>query len=173
MVNYSAMWPLLSIYMDLTVFVRWKVQEYLVVGLWIKWVVTVLVDVVGIFRTYLPIKAAISLFMDTCDQEPLLLPKMQDPKSLRLHWRSFSRWGREGFPCFSSNTGGQYFLYDCIWPVAPPDYPSYMTNNHWCSVDAHFQDAVGSVCLFVLIMKVANTSKMDCDLPMSIFYDQQ
>ena len=50
-----------------------------------KQVVTVLEDVAGISRTYLLIKPAISLFMDACDQAPLLLRKMQDQKSLTLH----------------------------------------------------------------------------------------
>jgi hypothetical protein len=48
------------------------------------WVVTVLEDVVGIFRIDLPNEAAISLYMDTFDQAPLILPMMQDPKSLTL-----------------------------------------------------------------------------------------
>ena len=45
-----------------------------------KLAVTVPEDMVGIFHTYLLIKAAISLFMDACDQAPLILPKMEDPK---------------------------------------------------------------------------------------------
>jgi len=119
------------------------------------------------------IKAAIFMCMDACDQVPLILPKMQDPKSLMLCWRSFSRWGRECFTSFFCNKGGQYFVYDCFWPVAPPDYARYTTNNHWRSIDAQFQDVVGPVCIFVLIFKAANTSNMDCYVPMSIFYDQQ
>jgi len=42
------------------------------------YVVTVQEDVAGISRTYLPIMAAITLFMDACDQAPLILPQMQD-----------------------------------------------------------------------------------------------
>ena len=41
-----------------------------------------------ISRTYLPIKAAISFFMDAFDQAPLILPKMQDQILLTLCWRS-------------------------------------------------------------------------------------
>ena len=43
-----------------------------------KWVFTVPEDVVRISCTYLPIKAAISMIVDACDQAPLRLPKMQD-----------------------------------------------------------------------------------------------
>jgi len=39
----------------------------------------------GIIRTYLLIKTAISLFKDTSDQVPLILPKMQDTRLLTLH----------------------------------------------------------------------------------------
>ena len=53
-----------------------------------KEVVTVPEDVARISHTYLPIKASISIFMDACDQGPLILPKMQDQISLTLCWRS-------------------------------------------------------------------------------------
>jgi len=68
MVNHMAIWPLWSIYIVLTAFVFQKAQEYLVVALWIKQVVTVKEDVVGIFHTYLPLQDAISLFMEAGDQ---------------------------------------------------------------------------------------------------------
>jgi hypothetical protein len=50
-----------------------------------KYVITVPEDVVGTSHTYLPIKAAISIFMDACDEVPLIFPKMQEQKSLTLH----------------------------------------------------------------------------------------
>ena len=84
-----------------------------------KWVVTVPDDVAEIFCTFLPITAAISLFMDACDQVPLIIPKMQDPKSLTLRLRSFSWCARERFACFFGNKDGQYYVYDSIWPVTP------------------------------------------------------
>jgi len=37
----------------------------------------------------------------------------------------------------------------------PVDYPRYMTNNHWHSVDAHFQDGAWRVSQTVLIIKAA------------------
>jgi len=40
---------------------------------------------VGISFAYLLIKAANHLFMDTCDQAPLILPKMQDHQLLTFH----------------------------------------------------------------------------------------
>jgi hypothetical protein len=97
--------------------------------------------------------------MDTCDHAPHILLQMHDPTSLMLHWLSFPRWGRECFACFLCNSGSRYFVYNSIWPVPPPDYPRYTTNNRWCSIDAQFQDVVGGVGLFILIIKVSNTSK--------------
>jgi len=41
------------------------------------------------------------------------------------------------------------------------DYPGWKTKNHWCSVEAQFQDGAGSVPLFLLPPNAANTSFMD------------
>jgi len=38
-------------------------------------------------------------------------------------------------------------------------------------VDANSQDIVGRICLCVLIIKVANTSKMNCAVPMLLLYN--
>jgi len=114
MVNHRVMWPLWSIYIFLTVFVWYKAQEYSVVALSMKSVVTVPEDVVGISHTYLPIKAAISVFMDACDQSPLIIRKMPQQKSLTLCKRSFSKWGRERFSFSFGYNGGEYCVYDCV-----------------------------------------------------------
>jgi len=116
-----------------------------------KWVIARLEDLAGIFHTYLPIKAAISLFMDACDQALLIVPKMEDPNWLTLHWRSFSRWGGEHFTFSFCNKDGQYFVFDCIEPVTPPEYQRYTTNNRWhpfsgcgrACVSIHFDDEGG------------------------------
>ena len=57
---------------------------------------------------YLLIKAANHLFMDTCNQAPLRLPKMQDHQLLTLNWRSFSGWGRERLSTCLLYKGCQY-----------------------------------------------------------------
>jgi len=57
--------------------------------------------------------------MDACDQEPLILPQMQNQKSLTLHWRSSSEWGREHVTMFLAYKGSQYLVYDYLQPVAP------------------------------------------------------
>ena len=63
---------------------------------------------VGTSRTHVPIKAAISLFMNTWHQAPLILLKMQDQSPLTHHWCSFSECGRvRGFVCFA-HYGVQY-----------------------------------------------------------------
>jgi hypothetical protein len=73
--------------------------------------------VARISRIHLPTKAAISFFMNVCDQAPLILLKMQDQISLMLHWRSFSWWGMEGIAiCFAYN-GSQKFLYNWLQPI--------------------------------------------------------
>jgi hypothetical protein len=54
-------------------------------------VVTVLGEVAGILHTYLLLNVAISSLMDASDQALLILPIMQDPKSLSLHGRLFLR----------------------------------------------------------------------------------
>jgi len=134
MVHHSAMWPLLSIYMDITVLVCSKSHQYLVVAQWMNCLVTALEDVAGLFHTDQPIKAAISLCLDACNQVRLILPRMPDPELLTFQCRSFSTWGREHFTFSFYCKGGQYSVYDCILPVAPPDYPRYTTNNSWRSL---------------------------------------
>jgi len=39
------------------------------------------------------------------------------------------------------------------------DYPRCETNNHWCSLDDHFQDVVGSVSVFIWVIQGANIFK--------------
>jgi len=127
------------------------------VALHMKWVVTVQENVEGIFCTHLLIKAAILLYMDACDQTPVIVPEMHDPESLTLCWNAFSWWGRECFALSFYNKGGQFFVYDCIEPLAPRDYPRYTTNNCWPSIETHFQDEVGIVSLSLCARTAANT----------------
>ena len=49
----------------------------------------------NILCTVLAEKGAITLYMQYCYEVTLWLPKMQDQQSLRLHWGSFTGWGRE------------------------------------------------------------------------------
>jgi len=78
------MCSLLSIDVILTGFVDQKAQEHLAVALEVILVITVQEDVAEISRTYLPIKAAISLFIEDGDQVPLILQKKHEQKSLTL-----------------------------------------------------------------------------------------
>jgi len=64
--------------------------------------------VARIYCTYLPTQAAISFFMDACDQAPLILPKMQDQISLTLCWRSFSGCGWACEYASFPHQGGEY-----------------------------------------------------------------
>jgi hypothetical protein len=49
-----------------------------------KCVLTVPEDMVGILHPYLPTNAGISLVIDACDQKPLIIPKVQDPKLFKV-----------------------------------------------------------------------------------------
>jgi len=57
------------------------------------------------------------MIMDLCDKVSLLLPKMQNHKSLSLHGRSFSSRRREGIAIAFAYKGSQSFLYDCMQPI--------------------------------------------------------
>ena len=47
----------------------------------------------------------------------------------------------------------------------PWQFPGYMTNNRWHSIDTHVWDGVGSVSLIVFNIRAANISKKDSDIP--------
>jgi hypothetical protein len=68
--------------------------------------------------SYLLIKAANSWYIDVWDHLPIILPKMEDQKSLSLRRPLFSEWGRE---CVSSSfayKGSLYLIYDPLHPIA-------------------------------------------------------
>jgi len=95
----------------------------------------------------------------------LWLTMMEGQQSLTLCWRSFWRRGRKHFTFTFAYKGSQWSVYDNVQPVAPPDYPWYMTNNCWRSIDAHFHDGAGRVLYSVLPIKAARNSFMtDYDL---------
>jgi len=63
-----------------------------------------------------------------------------------------------------------------LWMLAPncnSDYPWCETKNFWCSVDTNFQNIIQSSSLIFRIIKAANTSKNDNDVPNSIFSNLQ
>jgi len=64
----------------------------------------------------------------------------------------------------------------CLWLCAtgrPADYLRHKTNNRWHSDDAHLQDVVCGVSIVLLTIKVANSSKTNSTIPMSIFSEEQ
>lgn len=63
---------------------------------------------VGLSHSYLCIKAAISFFVNTCNQVPFILPKMQDQTLFTCSWHSFSRCGRVCEYARFANQGGEY-----------------------------------------------------------------
>jgi len=61
-----------------------------------------------VLQSVLPIKAAHNSCMNVCNLLAVWLPRSHDQKLLMLHWRSFSRWGRERGVIIFANKGGQY-----------------------------------------------------------------
>jgi hypothetical protein len=55
--------------------------------------------------------------------------------------------------------------------LSPTDYPGCSTKYHLHSVEAHFQDGVGSGSLIVFIQQAANNFKNDKDVPTSVLCD--
>jgi len=96
------------------------------------------------------------MYIDHNSHIALWLTMMDCQQSLILCWRSFSRWGRERLTYSVACKGCQYFVYDYLQPVIPPDYSTNTTNNHCHSVDTQFQDSAGRVSQSVLPIKVAN-----------------
>jgi len=68
--------------------------------------------------TVLVDKALIPSDVNHCHKATLRSAKMHDQKSLTLHWRSFSGWGREHVAIVFAPQGGQYIIYGCLWPIA-------------------------------------------------------
>jgi len=64
-------------------------------------------------------KAANDLFLTVCNLSHPILPTIHDQQLLTLRWRTFLRWGREGIAICFAFKGSQWFLYDCLQPVAP------------------------------------------------------
>jgi len=109
-------------------------------------------------------KVANSSLMTVYNQSPPRLPKLHNKQSLMLCCRSvdtpltlISKMGQGGY-C------NVFYLSKCLiiplWLYATyrqTDYPGCMTKNCWHCVDAHFQDEVGSVLLWFLSIKAANT----------------
>jgi len=62
--------------------------------------------------------AAITLYMNYCQDKPLRLGMMEDPKSLTLRWCSFSQWGREIVGFAFARKCRQYLILGCLQPIA-------------------------------------------------------
>ena len=73
----------------------------------------------SMLRSLLPIWAANTSFITTCNLSPSRLPKTHDKEPLTLHWHSFSRWGRKHFIVSFPYIGSQYFVYDNLQLVTP------------------------------------------------------
>jgi hypothetical protein len=70
-----------------------------------------------VLQSVLLIKGAKNSFMTYYTLSEVSFPRTHDQKSLTLHWRSFSRWGREGIAICFAYKGSQKFLYDWLQPI--------------------------------------------------------
>jgi len=68
---------------------------------------------------FLPIQAANIMIMGVCQFTALELSKMQDKKSLTLHWRSFLGGGSDIIAGLYALKGGQYCDYGWILSCSP------------------------------------------------------
>jgi len=59
-------------------------------------------------------------------------------------------------------------MFMTMYNLSPPRLPMIHDQNRWLSIDSHFQDVVGRMCLFIVITKAADKSKIIRDVPMSI-----
>jgi len=64
-----------------------------------------------VFQSVLPINASRNSFMTEWNELAVPLPRTHDWKLLMLHWRSFSRWGRERVIIMFAYKGSQYLDY--------------------------------------------------------------
>jgi len=92
-------------------FICYNAQDHCVAGLKMNQVVIVREAVAGTSLAYLPLKAAISQFMDVSKHSPLRLPRMQDQKLLLLRWHSLSWWHRQCVAFSFAYKGSQYNDY--------------------------------------------------------------
>ena len=58
------------------------------------------------------------MYMDNHDDIAQWLTMMQAQQSLTHRWHTFSSWGRQHVTFTFSYKDGQYFVYDCLQPVA-------------------------------------------------------
>jgi hypothetical protein len=111
MVNYSAMWPLLSLYEIVTIFVDINADKHLVSAGYIKHIVTIEEPVAAILVAYLPRMAPNYLCIEVSDQVPLQLHMMLTQQLLKLCRVSLSIWGSKHIGAFFAYQGGQYVEY--------------------------------------------------------------
>ena len=105
-------------------------------------------------------KAVITWHMNPSHQVSFVVTKMEDKKSLKLHWRSFAEWGSESV--------ASYFAYECWryngWVNSWPNW-IVITSLTWPKfVDAllmlHVQNGAVTVSLSFLPIKAADTLVM-------------
>jgi len=109
-----------------------------------------------------PTKQVKTTYIDNNDHIVLWLTMIQGQQSLTLLWHSFSRWGRDHVTFSFSYKGWQYFVYDCLLPVATqitqdtwPIIVDALLTLCWRSVDALLTLCWRSVdALLTLIFKM-------------------
>jgi len=89
-----------------------------------------------VLQSVLQIKAGKNYFITYYNLSEVWFPKMHDQKSLTLHWRSFSSWGREGIAiCFAYKGRQNTFMteYDLSEVWFPRTHNQKLLTLHWRS----------------------------------------
>ena len=113
---------------------------------------------------FVHIMAANTSVIAWCSRKAVWLSKMQEQQLLTLHWHSFLSDSSDVDASIFGLQGSQYFDYVSQQPCLLFNYQTHKTKNHWCIVDAHFQDGSTSVSLSFLRIKTANPITLEgCD----------
>jgi len=80
-----------------------------------------------------------------CSRKAVWSSKMQEQKSLMLHWRLFLRECSDVEASMFGLTAGQWSDYVSQWPCLLMNYQTHKTKNRWRIVDPHFHDCSSSV----------------------------
>jgi len=102
---------------------------------------------------------------------PLGINMMQDQKSLTFKGHSFSRCGREHVASSFAYKGGQYLINQYCQPIATQVTHDTKPQIVDPPLTLTFRIGQGACLSFILIIKAANASKKEKDIPLLIYFD--
>jgi len=99
------------------------------------------------------IKAANAVIRSECCRTAHWLSKMQDPKSVLLHWCSFLGWGNEYVTCLFPSTAGHWLCFGSIL-LLNPSIDERSDWNRWRNIDAYRRDLLTVIRCAVMLHKI-------------------